>query len=112
MTLSLGPAHTNRASSTESVPKRKAQSEPEAPAPFEPAPLPVVSVADGDISPEQAAILRLMDTQSPVQADDLIDLSGLPTRQVLADLTMLEIGGYVKRFPGKRYTRLAELKDE
>lgn len=82
----------------------KAASEP-------PAALPVVSVADGDISPEQAAVLRLMNPHDPVQADDLIDLSGLPTRQVLADLTMLEIGGYVRQFPGKRYTRLVEVKD-
>ena len=94
----------------ESEPVRERKAAPETPA--EPEPLPVVSVADGDVSPEQAAVLRLMNPQDPVQADDLIDLSGLPTRQVLADLTMLEIGGYVKQFPGKRYVRLAEVKDE
>ena len=93
-----------RKSASESV---KA-SEPEPPAPA----LPVLSVSDGDVSPEQAAILRLMSLHDPVQVDDLIDLSGLPTRQVLADLTMLEIGGYVRQYPGKRYTRLAEVKDE
>ena len=81
-------------------------------APEMPATLPAVSVTDGDVSPEQAAILRLMDTQDPVQADDLIVLSGLPTPQALAELTMLEIGGYVKQFPGKRYARLVEVKDE
>jgi DNA processing protein len=95
----------------EGQPAHKAKAAPEPDAPPTPAALPAVSVADGDITPEQAAILRLMSAEDPIQADDLIDLSGLPTRQVLADLTMLEIGGYVKQYPGKRYTRLAEVRD-
>ncbi|MBR3570686.1 MAG: DNA-processing protein DprA [Oscillibacter sp.] len=96
----------------EEPPVRKAKAAPEPDAPPASPALPVVSVADGDVTPEQAAILRLMSAEDPVQADDLIDLSGLPTRQVLADLTMLEIGGYVKQYPGKRYTRLAEVRED
>ena len=76
------------------------------------APLPVVSVADGTVTAEQARILRLMDTREPVQVDDLIDLSGLSTPQVLAELTMLQIQGYVKEHDGKRYTRSVETRDE
>ena len=76
------------------------------------APLPVVSVADGTVTVEQARILRLMDTREPVQVDDLIDLSGLSTPQVLAELTMLQIQGYVKEHDGKRYTRSVETRDE
>lgn len=76
------------------------------------APLPVVSVADGTVTAEQARILRLMDTRQPVQVDDLIDLSGLSTPQVLAELTMLQIQGYVKEHDGKRYTRSVETRGE
>ena len=73
-----------------------------------PAP-PVVSVADGTISPEQAQLLRLMDIETPIHVDDLTDLSGLSTRQVLSNLTLLEIDGYIQQHAGKRYTRLVDV---
>ena len=78
----------------------------------EDAPLPVVSVSAGDVTLEQAQILRLMDPREPAYVDEIIDQSGLPARQVLADLTMLQIEGYVREHDGKRYTRLAEARDE
>ena len=74
--------------------------------------LPVISVADGDISPEQALILSLMDAQTPVHVDDLIEQSGLSARQVLSELTLLQIDGYISEHSGKRYTRLIELRDD
>ena len=74
--------------------------------------LPVISLADGDISPEQALILSLMDAQTPVHVDDLIEQSGLSARQVLSDLTLLQIDGYVSEHSGKRYTRLVELRND
>ena len=74
--------------------------------------LPVISVADGDLSPEQALILSLMDAQTPVHVDDLIEQSGLSARQVLSDLTLLQIDGYVSEHSGKRYTRLVELRND
>ncbi|MBQ9493496.1 MAG: DNA-processing protein DprA [Oscillibacter sp.] len=74
--------------------------------------LPAVSARDGTISAQQARILRLLDAREPVQVDDLIDQSGLPTRQVLSELTMLQIDGYVQEHSGKRYTRLVEVRDE
>jgi len=43
---------------------------------------------------------------------DLIADSGLSTPQVLAELTMLQIGGYVREHDGKRYTRTVELRDD
>ena len=76
------------------------------------APLPVVSVEDGAVSEQQAQILRLLDAREPVQIDDLIADSGLSTPQVLAELTMLQIGGYVREHDGKRYTRTVELRDD
>lgn len=82
---------------------------PEAVKPLTPDDVPTISVADGAISETQAIILRLMDLNEPIQADDLIDLSGLSTRQVLTELTMLEIGGHIRQYPGKRYTRLVNV---
>ena len=72
--------------------------------------LPVISVSD--LSPEQALILSLMDAQTPVHVDDLIEQSGLSARQVLSDLTLLQIDGYVSEHSGKRYTRLVELRND
>ena len=77
----------------------------------EAAPLPVVSIEDGAISEQQAQILRLLDAREPAQIDDLIADSGLSTPQVLAELTMLQIEGYVREHDGKRYTRTVELRD-
>ena len=70
-----------------------------------------VSLEDGTVSEEQAQILRLLDAREPAQIDDLIADSGLSTPQVLAELTMLQIEGYVREHDGKRYTRTVELRD-
>ena len=37
-------------------------------------------------------------------ADDVIAETGLPTGQVLATLTLLEVKGLVRRLPGRRIT--------
>ena len=42
----------------------------------------------------------------------MIDQAGIPTRRVLSALTVLEIDGFVRQFPGKRYARLVELAGE
>ena len=44
-------------------------------------------------------------TAPDMHADDLIEATGLTAAEALAALTMLEIGGYVTRGAGKRYTR-------
>ena len=98
-------------SGTRGQPSETKDAPSEAAAPLTPADVPTISVADGAISETQGVILRLMDLVEPIQADDLIDLSGLSTRQVLTELTMLEIDGYIKQYPGKRYTRLVNVRD-
>ena len=47
----------------------------------------------------------------PIQVDDLIELSGIPTRRVLSALTMLEIENYVTQHSGKHYTRAVTLSE-
>ena len=73
---------------------------------------PLISLTVDELSPEQARILSLMNPLTPVQADELIERSGLPTRQVLSELTMLQIDGYIREHSGKRYTRLVEIRGE
>ena len=74
-------------------------------------PTPTISIADGIVSEEQVRILRVLDLNAPIYVDEIIERSGLSTRQVLSDLTMLEIDGYIQQFPGKRYTRLVNVRD-
>lgn len=64
-----------------------------------------------DLTDDQAALLELLSPEEPMQADDLIDRSGIPTRRVLSALTVLELDGRVRQHSGKRYTRTAVLAD-
>ena len=43
--------------------------------------------------------------------DDLIELTGIPTRRVLSALTLLEIENLVQQHSGKRYTRAVTLTE-
>ena len=43
-------------------------------------------------------------TEPHTHVDDLIERSGLPAHTVLAELTMLQIKGFVRSEPGKRFT--------
>ncbi|MCI9122165.1 MAG: DNA-protecting protein DprA [Oscillibacter sp.] len=81
--------------------------EPEAPAPEKV--LPVVHPSELDA--DQTAILRVLQTESPTQVDDLIQAAGIPAQQVLSALTMLEINGMVWQHSGKRYTRAVTLEE-
>lgn len=53
------------------------------------------------LSEEEGAIVSLL-RQNVTLVDDIIAQTGQPTGKVLANLTMLEIKGVVKRLPGKR----------
>ena len=54
-----------------------------------------------ELSPEEEQILSLL-RQNVTLVDDIMAQSGLPAGKILANLTMLEIKGVVKRLPGKR----------
>ena len=71
---------------------------------------PTVSLSQGGLTDDLIALLRLLDLEAPILADDLIEDSGIPTRRVLSALTVLEIDGLVCQHSGKRYTRLVELR--
>ena len=58
---------------------------------------------DHGLSAEQTAILRALEGRT-LQVDDLIEETQIPTRSVLAALTVLEIEGFVTQHSGKRFS--------
>ncbi|MBQ9348964.1 MAG: DNA-processing protein DprA [Oscillibacter sp.] len=72
---------------------------------------PVIDLYDSGLTDDQIALMKLLDTEEPILADDLIEASEIPTRRVLSALTVLEIDGRVQQFPGKRYVRTVDLRD-
>lgn len=66
---------------------------------------------DLSLTDDQMALLRLLDPEEPILADDLIERSGIPTRRVLSALTVLEIDNLVRQHSGKRYTRTVTLTE-
>ena len=80
----------------------------------EPRPVPpTLDLARNDrgLTDDQMALLRLLDAEEPMLADDLIERSGIPTRRVLSALTVLEIDHLVRQHSGKRYTRTVTLTE-
>lgn len=72
----------------------------------EPKPVaPTLRLADKELTDDQIALLRALSDQEPALVDDLIELTGIPTRRVLSALTLLEIENLVRQHSGKRYTR-------
>ena len=55
------------------------------------------------LSPSQLKIVSVMDKPS-MHVDDIINSSGFSPAKVLADLTLLQIKGYVSQTSGKRFT--------
>lgn len=56
-----------------------------------------------DLSETQLKLVSAM-RRPGIHVDDLIELSGLPAQTVLAELTVLQIRGYVVQETGKRFT--------
>ena len=58
---------------------------------------------DHGLSDDQIAVLRAL-REGPLQVDDVIEQTALPTRRVLSALTVLEIDGYVEQGSGKYFS--------
>ena len=54
------------------------------------------------VSEEEAALLRLL-ANGPMDVDSIIEHSTIPPAQVSGTATLLEIRGYLKRYPGHRF---------
>lgn len=59
-----------------------------------------------DLSPTEAALYGILQPSDSLAADDLMQRTSLPAPQVMAGLLMLEMKGYIKALPGRRYVRL------
>lgn len=89
----------NGAETKETVPQKKNEKKAEI---VEPS-LPRLEL-DGNhgLNNDQIAILKALDGKT-MQVDDIIETTQIPTRQVLAALTVLEIEGFVTQHSGKRF---------
>ena len=79
----------------------------------EPKPVPPsVSLSQNEYSltDDQIRLLQAL-TEEPMLVDDLIELTGIPTRRVLSALTVLEIEHLVTQHSGKRYARAVTLTE-
>lgn len=66
--------------------------------------LPVLDLSlDHSLTPEQVAVLKALAVRA-MQVDDIIEETQIPTRKVLAALTILEIEGFVTQHSGKRFS--------
>lgn len=102
------PLPTRRRAAPEPRRKPEAAPEPEA-APKREETLRTVS-PEG-LTDDQMALLRVLETENPIQVDDLIQTTGIPARRVSSALTMLEIDGMAEQHSGKRYTRTVALEN-
>lgn len=72
--------------------------------------LPVLDLTgEHGLTAEQVTVLKALDGCT-VQVDDLIERTQLPTRTVLAALTVLEIEGFVTQHSGKRFSLAVTLR--
>lgn len=65
----------------------------------------VLTAGAGSLSEKQLKVYNLLN-ETPQHVDDIALSANIEVRKVLAVLTTLEIEGYVKSYPGKRYTVL------
>ena len=61
----------------------------------------VQEILDSLSPDEKAAVMQLTDGEKHI--DQLIAASGIPAARITAALTLLQIKGYVREIPGKRF---------
>ncbi|MEG2037770.1 MAG: DNA-processing protein DprA, partial [Ruthenibacterium sp.] len=73
---------------------------------------PILSLSHNEYSltDDQIRLLRAMG-DTPVQADDLIELTQIPARRVLSALTLMELEDLVSQQSGKHFLRLVTLAE-
>ena len=66
------------------------------------------AAARGQLTDDQMTVLEAL-TGGPMLADQLIETTGLPARQVLSALTILQVGGFVREQAGRRFEAAVRL---
>lgn len=70
-----------------------------------------VAIGELSLSDDQATVLRILDTEDAMQADDVTEAAELTARRVLSALTVLVMDGLAEEDSGKRFRRTVELAD-
>lgn len=83
--------------------RKKKEAEPPAPQPEPSASTPKLSRQLEGLSEPQLRIVTALDGKEK-HIDDIIEQTGLPTATVLAQLTVLQIKGFVRASPGRRFS--------
>ncbi len=63
------------------------------------------SLIEASLSPDEKKLYALLDTDQPVQIDELVEKSELSSSAVLAGLFELEMKGIVRQMPGKQFVK-------
>ncbi len=110
--LSYGVARPNYESvkkrAQKEAPKEKREMPPQEELSFEPIVLPGPDLTEPDGDEKKAVperILSVLDSVSPITADEISQKTGIPITEVLSELTLMEICGDVNAAVGGRYTK-------
>ena len=113
----LHPAHVTVPEPGDAPKPEEDKSSPLPDTPPEPAQKPQLPVLDLDrnregLTDDQLALIRVLDTETPLLTDEAAEQAGLPVRRVLSALTVLEIDGYAQRSGPRSYVRTVRLHSE
>lgn len=113
----LHPAHVTVPEPGDAPKPEEDKSSPLPDTPPEPAQKPQLPVLDLDrnregLTDDQLALIRVLDTETPLLTDEAAEQTGLPVRRVLSALTVLEIDGYAQRSGPRSYVRTVRLHSE
>ena len=113
----LHPAHVTVPEPGDALKPEEDKSSPLPDTPPEPAQKPQLPVLDLDrnreeLTDDQLALIRVLDTETPLLTDEAAEQTGLPVRRVLSALTVLEIDGYAQRSGPRSYVRTVRLHSE
>ena len=113
----LHPAHVTVPEPGDAPKPEEDKSSPLPDTPPEPAQKPQLPVLDLDrnregLTDDQLALIRVLDTETPLLTDEAAEQTGLPVRRVLSALTVLEIDGYAQLSGPRSYVRTVRLHSE
>lgn len=67
---------------------------------------PEISLDSNAYSAEQVKIYNAMKKGEPIVVDQLVEITGLPASDIVSNLTLLQIDGYVDEYPGGFFVKL------
>ena len=71
----------------------------------------VLAVEEGALTEDQLVVLRALQGEKRLSAEELVEAAGIPARRVLSALTLLQIRQLVEE-EGRRFSTPVELQEE